>query len=97
MKENFSINHKKMEKQRVAAIFLDKIDREKDYDKKKSMFIDMMTYYDSVKAEMFQLFCLDLLQDRDIQSRDIKLTKKIKELEDIKMNQTNSSYSQSQQ
>ena len=67
-----------------ALILIDKIGKEEDKDKKVQLFVNMMTYYDGVNANNFQLFCLDLLHDESIHSRDSKLKNKIIELENIK-------------
>ena len=79
-----SVDVKKMKQIESALIFIDKIEREEDKDKKVQLFVNMMTYYDGVNANNFQLFCLDLLQDRSRYSIDSKLKNKIIELEDIK-------------
>ena len=76
-----------MEKERRALVFIKSIEQEQDTDKKKkkiNLFVDMMTYYDGVNAYNFQLFCMDLLNDCSIHSRNEKLIQKIKELEEIK-------------
>lgn len=83
------IDIKKMEQNKTALIFIDKIEREKDIDKKIKLFINMMTYYDAVNAENFQLFCIDLITDSSIYSRDCKLRDKIQELETIKKSMSN--------
>ena len=79
-----AVDIKKMKQIESALIFIDKIEKEEDKDKKVQLFVNMMTYYDGVNANNFQLFCLDLLQDKSIYSRDSKLKNKIIELEDIK-------------
>lgn len=78
-----AINIKKMEQNRNALIFIDKIEKENDIDKKIKLFIDMMTYYDGINARNFQLFCMDLITDSSIYSRDCKLRDKIIELDSI--------------
>ena len=79
-----AVDIKKMKQIKNALILIDKIEKEEDKDKKVQLLVSMMTYYDSVNANNFQFFCLDLLQDKSIWSRDSKLENKIIELEDIK-------------
>ena len=79
-----AVDIKKMKQIESALRFIDNIEIEEDKYKKVQLFVSMMTYYDSVNANNFQFFCLDLLQDRSIWSRDSKLKNKIIELEDIK-------------
>ena len=79
-----AVDIKKMKQIRNALILIDKIEKEENKDKKVQLLVSMMTYYDSVNASNFQFFCMDLLQDRSIYSRDSKLENKIIELEDIK-------------
>ena len=81
---NSSINIKAMEQTKRALSFIDRIEREKDIDKKVKIFGNMMTYYDAINANNFQQFCMELLVDTSIYSRDNKLRNKIIELEDIK-------------
>lgn len=80
---NSSINIKAMEQTKSALSFIDIIEREKDIDKKVKIFGNMMTYY-AINANNFQQFCMELLVDTSIYSRDNKLRNKIIELEDIK-------------
>lgn len=79
-----AVDIKKMKQIESALMFIDKIEKEEDKDKKVQLFVDMMTYYDGVNANNLQFFCIDLLQDKSIYSRDSKLKNKIIELEDIK-------------
>ena len=79
-----NIDYIKMEKKRRALTFINSIEQEQDKDKKVKLFVDMMTYYDSVNARDFQLFCMDIINDCSIRSKDEKLIQKIKELEEIK-------------
>ena len=79
-----AVDIKKMKQIESALIFIDKIEKEEDKDKKVQLFVNMMTYYDGVNANNFQFFCMDLLQDNSMYSRDAKLKNKIIELEDIK-------------
>ena len=79
-----SVEYIRMEKERRALTFINSIEQEQDKDKKIKLFVAMMTYYDATNALNLQLFCMDLLQDKSIYSRDSKLENKIIELEDIK-------------
>ena len=81
---NSSVNIKAMEKTKRALSFIDAIEREKDIDKKVKIFVNMMTYYDVINANDFQQFCMEVLVDTSIHSRDTKLRNKIFELENIK-------------
>ena len=83
-----AINLIRLEKERRALVFIKSIEQEQDTDKKINLFVDMMTYYDGVNAHNFQLFCMDLLNDCSIHSKDEKLVQKIKELEEIKQRQS---------
>ena len=79
-----AVDIKKVKQIESALRFIDSIEKEEDKYKKVQLFVNMMTYYDEVNANNFQLFCLDLLQDRSRYSIDSKLKNKIIELEDIK-------------
>ena len=82
------INLIRMGKERRALAFINSIGQEQDNEKKIKLFVDMMTYYDSVNAHNFQLFCMDIVHDCSIHSRNEKLIQKIKELEEIKQRQS---------
>ena len=79
-----SVDIKKVKQIESALRFIDSIEKEEDKYKKVQLFVNMMTYYDSVNARDFQLFCMDVINDCSIHSRDEKLIQKIKELEEIK-------------
>ena len=79
-----SVDIKKVKQVESALRFIDSIEKEEDKDKKVQLFVNMMNYYEGINAENFQLFCLDLLHDESIHSRDSKLKNKIIELENIK-------------
>lgn len=81
-----NLNLIEMEKQRRALYFISNLENMESKDEKIKLFVDMMTYYDSTKAHDFQLFCMDILTDRFMDSRDCKLKDKIIELENIKNN-----------
>ena len=83
-----AINLIRLEKERRALVFIKSIGQEQDNEKKIKLFVDMMTYYDSVNAHNFQLFCMDIVNDCSIHSRNEKLIQKIKELEEIKQRQS---------
>ena len=78
-----ALDYIRIEKEKRALAFINSIEQEQDKDKKVKLFIDMMTYYDSVNARDFQLFCVDIYHDRIEWSREFKLIQKIKELEEI--------------
>lgn len=81
-----SLNLIEMEKQKRAYYFIYNLENIESKDEKIKLFVDMMTYYDGVNANNFQLFCMDILTDSSIDSRDCKLKDKIIELENIKNN-----------
>lgn len=84
MINNSSINIIAFEKTKRAEIFLDRLNSHRNKNDKIQALVDMMTYYDKINANNFQGFCIDLLNDKGLYSRDCKLTEKIKELQDIK-------------
>lgn len=81
-----SLNLIEMEKQKRALHFVSALENTENKDEKIKLFIDMMTYYNCINAHNFQLFCMNILTDSSVYSRDCKLRDKIIELENIKKN-----------
>ncbi len=71
------------EKEERVCIFIDKMEREDDFNKKKKLLIDMLTYQDKIVANEFIFFLMDIINDKEIYSRDQKIIKKIVELNDL--------------